>query len=185
MKRSDALRRVRRAYEGAHVSAALRAFVIGLAFVVLAYGLYPFTAVTVWVATTLLATIGFLAWRGGSWRRGALAGMLAGLPPLIVPSIVWTLTSSAGHCTGCETSATLPCLVACFGSGSLVGMLVGYRAISDASPRRYGIAAISTAALGGLLGCGTTGLGGAIGVVVGLVVGGVAGWIVAGRTARA
>jgi hypothetical protein len=36
-----------------------------------------------------------------------------------------------------------------------------------------------------LLGCGTTGLGGATGVVVGLVAGGVAGWLVAGRTAQA
>ena len=54
-----------------------------------------------------------------------------------------------------------------------------------ASPRRYALAAIATAALGGLLGCGTTGLGGATGVVLGLVAGGVAGWIVAGRTAHA
>jgi outer membrane lipoprotein SlyB len=62
---------------------------------------------------------------------------------------------------------------------------VGYRSICDSSPRRYALAATATAALGGLLGCGTTGLGGAAGTVLGLVAGGVAGWIVAGRTAHA
>jgi len=36
-----------------------------------------------------------------------------------------------------------------------------------------------------LLGCGTTGLGGASGIVVGLVAGGLTGWITAGRTVRA
>jgi hypothetical protein len=55
----------------------------------------------------------------------------------------------------------------------------------SASPRRFAIAAITSAALTGLLGCGTTGLGGAAGVVIGLVAGGVAGWIAATRAAHA
>ena len=180
-----ALRRARRAYEARHVASAVRALVTAALVIVLGLGLYRFTSSTVFVAATLAATMAAFAWRGGAWRRGAFAGVLAGLPPLIIPSIVWTLTSSAGHCASCETSATWPCLIACFGTGSLVGILVGYRAITDASPRRYATAAIATAALSGLLGCGTTGLGGATGVVVGLVAGGVAGWFVAGRTVRA
>jgi hypothetical protein len=63
-------------------------------------------------------------------------------------------------------------------------MFVGHRASTDASPPRFATAAIASAALTGLLGCGTTGLGGAIGVVAGLVAGGVTGWIVAARTAH-
>ena len=186
MKRSDvALARVRRAYELSHLGAAARALVIAAALVIIAFGLYRVTAATYLVATTLAMTLAVLAWRGGSWRRGAFAGVLAGLPPLIAPAIAWTLSTTGGHCASCETTATLPCIVACFGSGALVGMLVGYRAIADGSPRRYAIAAMSTAALTGLLGCGTIGLGGAVGVSVGLVAGGVAGWIVAGRTAQA
>jgi hypothetical protein len=186
MARSDdVLRRVKRAYEVAHLVAAARALLVATTLVIVAFGLYRVTRVTYVIAIVLAVTMTLLAWRGGSWRRGAFAGVLAGLPPLVVPSIAWTLSSSAGHCTTCETSAMLPCLIACFGTGSLVGILVGYRAISDASPRRYALGAIATAALGGLLGCGTTGLGGATGVVVGLVAGGVAGWIVAGRTAHA
>lgn len=186
MARSEhALRRVKRAYEVAHLGAAARALLVAGLLVLVAIGLYRVTHATYVVAVTLAATLAILAWRGGAWRRGAFAGVLAGLPPLVIPSIAWTLSSNAGHCNTCETSATLPCLVACFSTGSLVGILVGYRAISDASPRRFGIAAVTTAALGGLLGCGTTGLGGATGVVLGLVIGGVAGWIVAGRTAHA
>jgi hypothetical protein len=185
MARSSALRRVRRAYELRHAMSAVRGLVVAAIVFVIAVGIYRVTNGTLFIGATLGATMAVLAWRGGAWRRGAFAGVLAGLPPLIIPSIVWTLTSSAGHCASCETSATWPCLIACFGTGSLVGILVGYRAITDASPRRYGLAAIATAALSGLLGCGTTGLGGATGVVVGLVAGGVAGWLVAGRTAQA
>ncbi|MBA3502211.1 MAG: hypothetical protein M4D80_35640 [Myxococcota bacterium] len=185
MAPSDVLSRVKRAYERPHLYAALRALAIAALMIVIAIGLYRVTRATYLVATVLATTMAFFAWRGGAWRRGAFAGVLAGLPPLIIPSIAWTLYSRAGHCSTCETSATLPCLIACFATGSLVGILVGYRSISDSSPRRYALAAMTTAALGGLLGCGTTGLGGATGVVVGLVAGGVAGWIVAGRTAHA
>jgi hypothetical protein len=117
-------------------------------------------------------------------RRGALAGVIAGLPPLIAPSLVFAL-SHGGHCAMCEQGATLPCLITCFGTGSLVGILVGYRAVTDPSPRRFAVAAIASAALTGLLGCGTTGLGGALGVVIGLVAGAVTGWVVAGRAAHA
>ena len=186
MARSDlVLRRVKRAYEVSHLASAARAVAVSAVLVIVALGLYRVTRATYLVATALAITMAVFAWRGGSWRRGAFAGVLAGLPPLVIPSIAWTLSSSAGHCSNCETSATLPCLIACFGTGSLVGILVGYRAISDSSPRRYALAAITTAALGGLLGYGTTGLGGATGVVIGLVAGGVAGWIVAVRTAHA
>jgi MFS superfamily sulfate permease-like transporter len=186
MAHSDVLRRVKRAYERPHLHAAARALVVAGLLIVIAIGLYRVTRATYLVAIVLATTMAVFAWRGGSWRRGAFAGVLAGLPPLIIPSIAWTLFSGAGHCTSCEASATMPCLIACFGTGSLVGILVGYRSICDSSPRRYGLAAMATAALGGLLGCGTTGLGGATGIVLGLVAGGVAGWRIAhaGRTAH-
>lgn len=80
---------------------------------------------------------------------------------------------------------SLPCLIACFGTSALVGVLVGSRAATDTWPRRFAIAAVATAALTGLLGCATMGLGGALGVVAGLVAGSVTGWVVAGRAAHA
>jgi hypothetical protein len=179
-----ALRRARMAYERAHVLFALRGIALGFALTALAFGLHEPSCATWPVAATLTASLAALGWRGGSLRRGALAGVLAGLPPLIAPSIVFAL-SNGGHCASCEHVAAVPCMITCFVTSSLVGLLVGARAITDPSPRRFGLAAIAAAALTGLLGCGTIGLGGALGVVVGLVAGGITGWIMAGRAAHA
>ena len=183
MARSDlALARARRAYELAHLAAAAGALAIGAALCLVALGLYRTASETWLVAAMLLPALATLAWQGGAWRRGALAGVIAGLPPLIVPSIVMT---GHVHCAGCDHHAMWPCILACFGTSSLVGIAVGYRAIADVSPRRFAFGAIATAALAGMLGCGTTGLGGALGVALGVVAGGVTGWLVAGRTAQA
>ncbi|MGE0548631.1 MAG: hypothetical protein AB7O24_12730 [Kofleriaceae bacterium] len=185
MERSDrALAHARRAYERTHVVAGVRGVVIAAALVVLAIGLHRITEASWLIAGTLGASLAALGWRGGAWRRGAVAGVVAGLPPLIAPSIVFAVTQG-GHCASCETSASLPCMIACFATSSLVGIAVGYRAIVEPMPRRFAIAAITTAALTGLLGCATTGFGGALGIVIGLVAGGVTGWVVAGRAAHA
>jgi hypothetical protein len=150
---------------------------------VLAFGLHRSSSAAWLVAGVLAASLAALGWRGGAWRRGALAGVVAGLPPLIAPSLVFAL-AHGGHCAMCEPRATLPCLIACFGTGSLVGIVIGHRAVADRSPRPFAVATLASAALTGLLGCGTIGLGGALGVVIGLVAGGVTGWVVAGRTAH-
>jgi hypothetical protein len=179
----QALRRVRLAYERTYILSAARGVALAGGLVVLAVGLHRTSSVTWLVAGALAAALATLGWRGGTWRRGALAGVIAGVPPLVAPSLVFALSHGA-HCPLCEQGATLPCLITCFGTSALVGALVGVRAAADAAPRRFAIAAIASAALTGLLGCGTTGLGGALGVVIGLVAGGVTGWSVAGRTAH-
>jgi hypothetical protein len=185
MERSElALRRVRFAYERAHVAAAARGIAIAAALVAVALALQPVASATWFVAAALAASLAALGWRGGAIKRGAFAGVLAGLPPLVAPTIVFAF-GHGGHCPSCEIGPTLPCLLACFGSSTLVGTLVGYRAARDASPRRFGLAAIATAALTAELGCCAVGLGGALGIAIGLVAGGVTGWVVAGRTARA
>jgi hypothetical protein len=178
-----ALRRVRRAYAGAHAVAALRGIGVAGICIVLAVGLHQMSSASWLVGVALAGSLGVLAWRGGAWRRGAFAGVIAGLPPLLAPSIVFAIQGQ--HCSSCASTPMWPCVVACFGTGSLVGILVGYRAITDRSPRRYAIGALATAALTGLLGCGTTGLGGTLGVVIGLAAGGITGWLVAGKTAHA
>jgi hypothetical protein len=184
MERSDfALRAARGAYERAHVAAAARGVAIAAVLVVLAVALQPVNDATWLVAAALAASLAALAWRGGALRRGAFAGVLAGLPPLVTPTIVFAF-SHGGHCPTCEIGPTLPCLLACLGTSSLVGIAVGGVAARDASPRRYGLAAIATAALTAELGCCTVGLAGALGIAVGLVAGVATGWIV-GRPARA
>src|SRR5262249_9741795 len=136
------------------------------------------------VASLLAATLATFGWRGGSWRRGAFGGVLAGLPPFVAPTVMFAL-SHGGHCPDCMIAPTLSGNLVCFGPGATVGALVGYRATLDAAPRRYGGAAIVAAALTGLLGCATVGFAGATGVVIGLVAGGLTGWVVAGRAAHA
>ncbi|MDB4958877.1 MAG: hypothetical protein JWO36_6446 [Myxococcales bacterium] len=185
MERSDlALRRARFAYERSHVMSALRGVAIAAGLSLAAVGLHRTSDATWLVAGVLGATLAVLGWRGGAWRRGGWAGVIAGLPPLVAPTIVFAVIHG-GRCPDCVMGPTLPCLVVCFGTSSFVGSLVGYRATLDDSPRRYAMAAMSSAALTGLLGCGTTGLGGAIGIVIGLVAGAITGWIVGGRTAHA
>ena len=184
MERSDlVLTRARSAYERTHILAAVRGVAIAAAITALALALHRTSPITWLVASVLAATLAVLGWRGGSWRRGALAGVLAGLPPLFAPIIVFAV-GHGGHCPDCPMAPSITCMLACFGTSSIVGLFVGHAATRDVSPPRFALAAVVTAAATGLLGCVTTGLGGALGVVVGLVAGGVTGWVVAGRTAH-
>src|SRR5258706_15079242 len=98
MERSDAvLRRARIAYERAHVFAALRGVAVAGGLTALAVGLHSITHATWLIAALLAATLATLAWRGGAFRRGAFAGVLAGLPPLVAPTIGFAL-SHGGQC---------------------------------------------------------------------------------------
>jgi len=183
MARSEVrLRRVRRAYELAHLWIAARGVAIAAALSALAVGLHRTTDATWLVAGVLAITLGVLGWRGGAGRRGSLAGVLAGLPPLLAPGVVSAL-SNGGHCLTCATAPSFVCMLTCFVSSALVGVAVGQHATRDAAPRRFALAATVTAALTGALGCGTTGLGGSIGIAIGLVAGGVTGWVSAARAA--
>ena len=185
MARSDlAFHRARAAYERTHGFAALRGIALALGLAALAVGLHRTTSTTWLVAAALAATLGALGWRGGAWRRGAVAGVLAGLPVFFAPVVVFA-AGHGGHCPNCELGPTLTCLVTCFGTSSLAGIAVGRFALGDASPPRFGGGALAAAALTGLLGCATTGLGGAAGIVIGLAAGGVTGWVVGRRTAHA
>jgi len=80
---------------------------------------------------------------------------------------------------------SVACIFLCVSTRSAAGILVGHIATRDESPRRFALGAIATALSTGLLGCGTFGFVGAIGVALGLVAGGITGWVVAARTARA
>jgi hypothetical protein len=181
---AGALREVRRAYERAHVASALRGIVLALVFTLAAVALHRTTHATWLVAGGLAATLATLGWRGGAWRRGALAGLLAGVPVFIAPALYFVLAHGT-HCPDCATSPSLTCMLVCLCTSGAVGVVVGRVATRDASPHRFAGGALAAALLAGLLGCGTTGFGGALGVAIGLVAGSVTGWVVASRTAAA
>jgi len=184
MARSDlAFARARRAYERAHVMSGLRGIALAAALTTLAIGLHRTSNLTWLVSALLAATLGALSWRGGSWRRGALAGIFAGLPVFVAPVVVFAL-GHGGHCPDCPMP-TMQCLLTCFTTSSLAGIAVGTFAFGDASPPRFAAGALATAVCTGLLGCATTGLGGALGVAIGLVAGSATGWALGRRAAHA
>ena len=185
MARSEAvLSSVRRAYERAHVLSAARGVVLALLFTVAAIALHRTTQATWLVAAGLAATLATFGWRGGAWRRGGLAGMVAGVPVFVAPALYF-MVAHGQHCPDCAMAPSLMCMLVCLGTSSAVGIAVGYAATRDASPHRFAGGALSTALLAGLLGCGTVGFAGALGVAIGLVAGGVTGWVVASRAATA
>ncbi|CAN5861425.1 hypothetical protein BH11MYX2_BH11MYX2_25350 [soil metagenome] len=175
-----AFSRARSAYERDHVLGGVRGILLAVGLAALAFTLHTRTPTAVAMAAVLAATLGALGWRGGAWRRGAFAGVLAGVPPMIAPIAVAAL-AHGGHCTACGAGPSWVCTIACFGTSGIVGLLVGASATTDRAPRSFAIAATATAAVTGLLGCATMGFGGALGVVAGLVAGGVTGWLTAPR----
>ena len=181
MATPDALVRARRAYERAHLLAAARGVAIAVAVYAGASILHEVDAAANVAAGALAITLGVLGWRGGAWRRGSLAGVLAGVPPLVAPSVVFAIAhhGHVGPCPACDGVPSLSCLATCVATSVLVGTLVGYRASQDHAPRRFAVAALAAAALTGTLACATTGLAGALGIAVGLVAGGATGWVVA------
>lgn len=185
MARSElALRRARLAYERTYVVSGLRALAVAAVLVISAIALHRTTDATWLVASTLAATLATMAWRGGGWKRGGLAGVLAGIPVFVAPA-VYFMATTGGHCPDCNVAPSLPCMMICFGTSAAAGLLVGRVASHDSQPRRFALGALSTALLTGLLGCGTVGFGGALGVAIGLAAGGVTGWVAGNRTARA
>jgi hypothetical protein len=174
---------VHAAYTRAHVWSALRGIGLAATITVVAVALHRESQLTWALVVGLAAVLATFGWRGGAWRRGAIAGVLAGLPPLIVPALVFAL-GHGGHCPTCELGPTFGCIATCFGTSALVGLFVGHAAVRDAAPQRYALAAVASAMLTGMLGCTTVGFAGALGIAVGFVAGGVAGWVVAARDAH-
>jgi len=176
MSRSGARRAVRRSYELAHLRAAVRA--LGLAAVPLsiAFGLHGLTQRTVPFGLLLVAMIMLFSWTGGPWRRGARTGLIAGLPPLVAPLIAFSL--APGHCIRCGDGRAWLCVAVCFTTSTIVGTAVAQRARRDPAPRWFAFAALSVAALTGLLGCGIAGIGGAIGIALGVTLGSIVGFAV-------
>jgi hypothetical protein len=182
---SRAAARARFAYERTHVLAGVRGVVVAAALCALAYALHDITPTSQLVAGALAITLGVLGWRGGAWQRGSLVGVLAGVPALVAPCVAFALAHGGhfAHCPSCDGAPTATCIITCFSTSALVGMLVGFRASQDRAPHRFAAAALVAAVFTGTLACASTGLGGALGVVFGLVAGGATGWVFAHRTA--
>jgi len=179
------LARARRSYERSFALVGVRGAALAALLCVIAAQLHDVTATAQLLGGALAITLGVLGWRGGAWRRGSVAGALAGFPTLLAPWLLFAVTHHGrfAACPACDGAPTLACIATCFTTSALVGAAVGFRASQDRSPHRYAAAALIAATLTGTLACASTGLGGAVGIVVGLVTGGATGWVAAHRAA--
>lgn len=159
--------RVRRAYELGRVLLGLRRAAI----------VAPMTALSLlacerpgatWVAASLLATaVVILEWRGLAFARGARVGLLAGIPPLLLPLLV----RATFHV--CNASFCLPYAGVCLAAGVVGGGFMGLSAVRRGVGGSGVAAAGLVASLAGTLGCLVAGVGGVVGLIIGLGLGAV------------
>lgn len=117
------------------------------------------------LGAALLAT----GWRGGAWARGALWGVLGGVPAFIVPSLVMPAETACASCVhGSATWTT--CMAACSVASFASGLALAHLARGDRAPRAFAIAAATCAGLTASLTCSLAGGAGLAGVALGVVV---------------
>ena len=168
--------RSRRAYERAMLARALRGAwpVVLLAPVaLLLHAPAQATTTIAAIAGLLAAALIGLGWRGGAWRRGALPGVLSGVPVFVVPSLI---APRAEHCAqACSHGgvASSSCALACLGVALVAGVLLGRHAARDPRPVEYTLAAAVTGGLTASLTCSAAGSFAVLGAIAGLVAGSV------------
>ena len=166
------LARARRAYEAGRALKGLRLAAVVVvpmaALSVVACGRPEATAIAAGALATLVAGS---EWRGLGSGRGARVGVLAGLPPLLLPPL-FAVTVRVCDPTLCmsgsfRASQTVLCLACGIVSGIVVGGWVARRDIGAAGLT----AAVLAAGLAGSLGCLAAGFGGVMGLAAGLGLG--------------
>lgn len=164
----EALRaRARRAYEAARALLGLRFAACVLPMAALSLFACERPGATVGVAVALAPLVAAFVWRGEGPGRGARVGLLAGLPPLVVPALV-RLTVHACGTALCPSYAAV-----CLGGGLLGGAVLGVWATRRGLTGSGLWTAGAVAGLTGTLGCLMAGAAGLLGLVGGLGLGAV------------
>ena len=159
--------RTRRAYERGRLQAALWRAVplVPLVAWTLGWCRYPVLAALCGMALIAL-TVAF-GWRGQTWGRAIAPGLLAGLPPLVLPLL---MRGASDVCVG-EMCCSL-CLLGCVGGGLGAGLLVGRRAAALPEGRGAFLAAAGVLALlAGAPACAFAGVIGLAGLLLGFAAG--------------
>jgi hypothetical protein len=171
MTQPDAKARARAAYERAlFVRAALGAWpvvlLIPLALLVHRPASTPPTIAALGAA--LAVALVACGWRGGAWRRGGDAGLVAGVPLFLVPMLVAPRDACA-H--ACAHGPAMACVVACTAIGAAAGLALGLAARRDPSPVARALAGVVVAGLVGSLTCVIAGSAALLGAAAGLAAG--------------
>ena len=161
-------RRARRGYERARIERGAR--------ITVAVGIFSAAALigcshrteAAWAAVVVSLMVGAAEWRGLAWRRGAHAGLVAGLAPFLLP-VASRWLSLLTH--GAITCSPAPLL--CFLGGLCGGALLGTESRGESKGVTFWGMALVVAASLGAVGCLPAGLSGLAGMAVGLAAGAV------------
>jgi hypothetical protein len=149
--------RARGAYERGRVALGLLTASSVLPMAVLSFLACGRPAATVSGAFALVVLVATAVWRGQDAGRGARLGLLAGVPPLLLPVVVRT----TGHLCSADVCFLFP--FACLAGGLIGGLVLGVFGVrAKLGPTGIAVAGVA-AGLAGSLGCIVAG---AIGVVV-------------------
>ena len=159
--------RARRAYEVGRLRTALPAVAFAVPMVALSVALCGRPTASAGGGIALVAALLAAAWRGQPFARGARAGLLGGLGPLLLPMATCFHLCAGGVCLLAPTA----CVVAALLGGAALGLYARHRIPGGPDAGGYLLAALGVAALVGSLGCVIAGVSGIVGMVVGLVIG--------------
>jgi hypothetical protein len=159
--------RARRAYEAGRLRAALPAIALAVPMVGLSVVLCDRPSASAACGLALVAVLLAAAWRGRPYARGARAGLVAGLGPLLLPMATCFHLCAGGVCLLAPTA----CVLAGLAGGVAIGVHARHRVPTGPDAGGYLLAALTVAALVGSLGCVIAGASGVVGMVVGLALG--------------
>lgn len=160
----DLLQQATRAYERGRLRWVLRNVAWVALLPLVAFALGGRLAGTLILGAALLSAFATLIWTGRDFGRGAWAGLVAGVPALLLP----LCAQLAGHvCSGSGCYSL--CLPACIAGGLIAGVVVARRARKAPSPAIALSCAAGVAFLTGALGCSCIGYSGVAGLAVGML----------------
>jgi len=159
--------RARRAYERGRVLSARLALAVAAPMVGLSLVLCDRPLASAGCGLALAAVLLAAAWRGQPFARGARAGLLAGLGPLLLPLATCLHICAGGVCLLAPTA----CVVAALLGGAALGLYARHHINASPDASGYLVTALAVAALVGSLGCVIAGVSGIVGMMVGLALG--------------
>jgi hypothetical protein len=159
--------RARRAYEMGRLRSALPAVALAVPMVGLSIVLCDRPTASAGFGLALVAILLATAWRGQPFERGARAGLVAGLGPLLLPMATCFHLCAGGVCLLAPTA----CIVAALVGGAALGLHARHHISASPDAGSFMVTALAVAALVGSLGCVIAGLSGIVGMVIGLALG--------------
>jgi hypothetical protein len=159
--------RARRAYEMGRLRAALPTVAFAAPMVGLSAVLCDRPAASAGCGLALVAVLVAAAWRGRPHARGARAGLVAGLGPLLLPMATCFHLCAGGVCL----LAPAACIVAALVGGAALGRHARHHVSARPDAGGYLVTALAVVALVGSLGCVIAGVSGIVGMMVGLALG--------------